>query len=162
MYSGSVPGPLPCPDMLRRKVTSPDGRVWKLGRRWMPRRRKIKKVDLSDVGLPDFDGGFLDDLGVVGAIIAAILLVILAVFVALLLFNVIALTIELLLVLVLFVGGLVGRVVFRRPWTIYAQTKTASITRGVVGWRASRRELDDLAARVRSGLELEGAPGDGR
>jgi hypothetical protein len=147
--------------MLRRKVTSPDGRVWKLGRHWMPRRRRLGRVDVPDLGVPDFGGG-LDDLGVLGAVIGAILLAIAAVILALLLFNVIAITIELLIVLVLFLGGVVGRVVFRRPWTVFAEARNASYTRRVVGWGASRRELDAMAARLQSGLELEPAPGDGR
>jgi hypothetical protein len=62
------------------KAQAPDGRTWKVGRRWFPRRRRLGRADVSDA-MPDFvsfDGG-LDDLGVVGTIIAAILLVILPV-----------------------------------------------------------------------------------
>src|SRR3954468_3754746 len=151
--------------MLRRKVTSPDGRVWKLGRHWMPRRRRIGRVDLGDLGgVPDFGGGGigLDDLGIVGAIIGAILLAVAVVLLALVLFNVVAIAIELMIVIVLFLAGIVGRVVFRRPWTVFAATKNVSVTRNVVGWRASRRALDEMAGRLESGLELEPAPGDRR
>src|SRR4051794_23835008 len=127
--------------MLRRKVTGPDGRVWKLGRRWMPRRRRIGRVDVPDLGVPDFG---LDDLG---AVIGAIVLAIAVVLLALVLFNVVAIAIELMIVIVLFLAGVVGRVVFRRPWTVFAQTKNVSYHRNVVGWRASRRAIDDMAGR---------------
>ena len=65
--------------MFRRKVTAPDGRKWTLGRHWLPRRKRFKKADITDVGP---DGGFLDiggdDLGIFGVIIAVIVGVFLA------------------------------------------------------------------------------------
>src|SRR3954468_9385609 len=97
MYSGSVPGPFPWRVMVRRKVTSPDGRTWTLGRRWMPARRRLGRMDVPDLGLPDVGGG-LDDLGVVGTIIGAIVLAIAVVVIALVLFNVIAIALEFLIV----------------------------------------------------------------
>jgi hypothetical protein len=161
MYSGSVPGPVASRVMLRRKVTSPDGRTWTLGRRWLPARRRLARVDIGDIGLPDVSGG-LDDLGIVGTIIAAILLVIAVVVIALVLFNVLAIAIEFLIVLVALVAGVVGRLVFRRPWTVFARSGATVHYRPVVGWRASRRALDEMAARLSSGSELEPAPGDRR
>ena len=146
--------------MFRRKVTGPDGRRWKLGRRWFPRFKRIGKADVTDFGpdLPGFDG--LDDLGIIGFIFAAILAVILAIFLALLLFNVIALAIELVIFLVLLIAGIIGRVLFRKPWLVFASTKGATSHAEVVGWRASRDWLRDAETRIASGLEP--APGDGR
>src|SRR3954470_17553896 len=152
MYSGSVPGPVACRVMLRRKVTSPDGRTWTLGRRWMPARRKLGRVDIGDIGIPDVSGG-LDDLGIVGTIIAAILLAHAGVVIALVLFNVLAIAIEFLIVLVALVAGVVGRVVFRRPWTVFARWGAAGHYRPVAGWPAGRRALDEMAARLSSGSE---------
>jgi hypothetical protein len=146
--------------MFRRKVTGPDGRRWKLGRKWFPRFKRIEKADISDFGpdLPGFDG--LDDLGIVGAIFAVILAVIVAIFLALLLFNVIALAIELTILIVLTIVGLIGRILFRKPWLVFARTKDAVAHAEVVGWRASRQWLRDAETRIASGLEP--APGDGR
>jgi hypothetical protein len=146
--------------MFRRTVTSPDGRRWTLGRSWFPRFKRIGKADVTDFGpdLPGFDG--LDDLGVFGAIIAAILAVILAVFLALLLFNVIALAIELVIFIVLLVAGIVGRVLFRKPWLVFARSQTQLVGGEVVGWRASREWLRDAETRIASGLDP--APADGR
>jgi hypothetical protein len=146
--------------MFRRKVTGPDGRRWKLGRTWFPRFKRIGKADVTDFGpdLPGFDG--LDDLGIVGFIIAAVLAVIVAIFLALLLFNVIALAIELVIFLVLLVAGIIGRVLFRKPWGVFAKTRDATAYAEVVGWRASREWLRDAETRIASGLEP--ATGDGR
>jgi len=146
--------------MFRRKVTAPDGRTWTLGRRWMPRYRRIGRADPGDVApdVPDLGG---DDTGILAAIVLAIFAVIAAVFIALVLFNVVAIAIELLLIVVLFVAGVVGRVVFRRPWVVFAAAKNASFHEvGIVGWRASRREIDRLAGLIASGAELEPASRD--
>jgi hypothetical protein len=124
----------------------------------MPRRRWLGRADVSDA-MPDFinlDGG-LDDLGVVGTIIAAILLVILAVFLALVLFNVIAIAIELLLVVVLLLAGVFGRVVLRRPWIVQARSGDVVHEWRVVGWRPSGRTIADVAQRLRSGVQLDAA-----
>jgi hypothetical protein len=148
--------------MFRRKVTAPDGRRWTLGRHWLPRRKRFKKADLTDTG-PDFPGiDGLDDLGIFGFIIAAILAVIVAIFLALLLFNVIALAIELLIVIVVGLAGLVGRVVFRRPWVVFARSGDARLEYRVVGYFNSRRTLQDVASRLAIGTQLEPAAGDGR
>jgi hypothetical protein len=146
--------------MFRRKVTGPDGRRWKLGRTWFPRFGRIKKADVTDFGpdLPGFDG--LDDLGIFGAIIAAVLAVIVAIFLALLLFNVIALAIELVIFLVLLIAGIIARVLFRKPWQVFAVTRGAYAHGEVVGWRESRQWLRDAETRIASGLDP--APGDGR
>jgi hypothetical protein len=145
--------------MFRRKVTGPDGRRWTLGRTWFPRFKRIGKADLSSgPDLPGFDG--LDDLGIFGAIVAAILAVIVAIFLALLLFNVIALAIELVIFIVLLLAGIIGRVLFRKPWLVFARSRTQRVGAEVVGWRASRAWLRDAEIRIASGLEP--AAGDRR
>jgi hypothetical protein len=148
--------------MFRRKVTGPDGRRWTLGRHWLPRRKRIKKADISDASpdLPGLDG--LDDLGVFGMIIAGIIAVIAVIFLALLLFNVIALAIELLIVIVVGLAGLIGRVVFRRPWVVFARSGDNRFEYRVVGYFNSRRTLQELAGRLSIGAELEPAASDRR
>src|SRR6478609_6774676 len=140
--------------MFRRKVTGPDGRRWRLGRTWFPRFKRIKKADVTDFGpdLPGVDG--LDDLGIFGVIIAAILAVIVA--------NVLALAIELTILIVLTISGVIGRILFRKPWIVFARTKDQRLAGEVVGWRESRLWIADTAAKIESGAQLEPAPGDGR
>jgi hypothetical protein len=138
------------------RISAPDGRTWKIGRRWFPRRRRLGRADVSDAwpDFLDFDGG-LDDLGVVGTIIAAVVLVILAVFLALVLFNVIAIALELLLVILLLFAGVFSRVVLRRPWIVQARSGDMVLEWPVVGWFPSRRKISAVAAQLRSGAELD-------
>jgi len=138
--------------MFRRKVSDPQGRKWKLGRRWFPRYRKFKRADLGDLSMPDLGGGG-DDLGIVGAILLAIGLVIAAIVLILVAFNVVVIAIELLILIALFTAGLFGRVVLRRPWTVFAKSGDELVERQAVGWRGSKRELDDLAGALASGQE---------
>jgi|tagenome__1003787_1003787.scaffolds.fasta_scaffold19884229_2 hypothetical protein len=139
--------------MFRRSVTSPDGTKWKLGRRWFPRWKKLGRADVGDFGpdIPDFGG---DDLGIIGTILLAIFLVIAAIFLVLVLFNVVAIAIELMIFIVVALAGFLGRVVFRKPWTVFASSKGMTHERQVVGWRDSRVLIDDMATRLASGLEL--------
>ena len=139
--------------MFRRKVTGPDGRTWKVGRRWFPRYRKGKRVDMSDQSLPDLGGGGADDLGIIGVILLVIGAAIAALVLILLAFNVVVIAIELLIVTALFTAGLFGRVVLRKPWTVFAKSGEALVERQVVGWRGSKREIADLGGALASGLE---------
>ena len=59
-------------------------------------------------------------------------------------------------VLVLVVAGVLGRVLFRRPWTVRAAGPgTAERTAQVVGWGAARRARDEMADQLRLGLTTE-------
>jgi hypothetical protein len=147
--------------MFRRKVTSPDGRKWTLGRHWMPRRRKLGRAKLRDLDAPDFLPDFGDDLGIIGAIILVFLAIIVAIILILVLFNVFAIAIELMLVLLLLLWGVVARVVFRRPWTVFAKSDSALYTRQVVGWRASGRAITEIEQDLRSGVQLQIPAGHG-
>ncbi len=149
--------------MFRRNVTAPDGRKWTLGRHWLPRRKRFKKADLTDVGP---DGGFLDiggdDLGVFGVIIAVVVGVFLALFLVLLLFNVFAIAIELLLVILVALAGVIGRVVFRRPWIVFARAGEERLEWPVVGYFNSRRRIQEISGQLALGTQLEPAPRDRR
>lgn len=57
-----------------------------------------------------------------------------------------------LVVAVLLVGGTLGRVLLRRPWTVAATTAGGHrVTRPVVGWRAALRRRDEVVALLRAG-----------
>lgn len=143
--------------MFRRKATAPDGSRWKLGRRWFPRRQGWDGVDTGDLPFPDV--GDADDI--FGAILLAVFAVIAAVFLALLLFNVVVLAIEITILVLGLIVGLFSRVVLRKPWTVFAKSGPHTVERHVVGWRASRRLIDELAGEVESG-RLQLATGDRR
>jgi hypothetical protein len=146
-----------------RKVTAPDGTEWKLGRRWIGKRARLGRAKMRDAG--DLASGFdmgADDLGIIGAIVFAVVAIVVLVFAVLLLFNVVAIAIELAIILIVLIGGIVGRVAFRRPWTIFGKTEGREWEQRVVGWRASGRALDEAAQRIASGAELETSPRDRR
>ena len=138
--------------MFRRKVKDPHGRKWTLGRHWMPRRKRFKKPDLDFPDIPGIVGG--DDLGIFAAIFLAIAAFFLSIFLVLLLFNVVALAIELSIVIIVALVGLIGRVVFRRPWTVFAKSGDQQIEYPVVGYFNSKRRIDELATALSSGAQL--------
>jgi hypothetical protein len=137
--------------MFRRKIQDPHGRKWTLGRHWLPRRKRIKKPDID---MPDFLGDFGGDDGIFAAIFLAIAAFVLAIFLGLLLFNVVALAIELAIVIIVALVGLISRVVFRRPWTVFASSGDQRIEYPVVGYFNSKRRIDELANQLSSGAQL--------
>jgi hypothetical protein len=105
--------------------------------------------------MPDFLGDFGgDDIGIFAAIFLAIAAFFLAIFLALLLFNVVALAIELTIVIVVGLATLIGRVVFRRPWIVFAAAGDQRLEYPVVGYFNSRRRIGELAAALSSGAQL--------
>jgi hypothetical protein len=144
--------------MFRRKVTGPDGRRWTLGRRWLPRYRKLGRTDVPD--MPDGIDVGGDDLGIFGAILLAIVGIFVAIVLVLVLFNVVAIAIELMIFITLAIASLIGRVVFRRPWIVFAKSGENRFEYPVVGYFNSRRKLQDLGSALAIGAELEPAPGD--
>ena len=67
-------------------------------------------------------------------------------------FPILVLTLELLIVLVLLAGGLAGRFLFRKPWTIRARAKDGrELSWRASGWRRSGRVRDDAAAALSLG-----------
>jgi len=144
-----------------RHVTAPDGREWKVGRQWLPARVRIRP-DRGD-GDDDDGDGFLDTMGdffgiddagagiLVGFAVLALSALVLAI-----VFPVIALTLELIILLALFLAGIVGRLVFRRPWHVLARTDGGARYRWPVrGWRASGERVHAVAdALARGSLPL--------
>jgi hypothetical protein len=65
-------------------------------------------------------------------------------------------------VVVLVVAGVLGRVLFRRPWIVQAtgDPGTTGVTAAVVGWRSALQTRDEMADRLRTGrppVEVHGA-----
>lgn len=142
-----------------REVQSPDGRVWRVRRRWVPKPPRLRerlsyrrKADtLGDlISMPDV--GFLDDF--IGAIVVTVVFIAIVVILATIIFPFIAFTLELVVFAVLFTAGAIGRLVFGRPWRIEAKTIGAPYrTREIQakGLRGSREAIDELAAEIASG-----------
>ncbi len=86
-------------------------------------------------GIDDAGAGILVGFAVLAA--SALLFVVV--------FPVIALTLELIILLALFLAGIVGRVVFRRPWHVLARTDGARHRWPVRGWRACGERVDAVA-----------------
>ena len=151
--------------MRGTEVLAPDGRRWVVRRRWAPRTSKRALAgrfggrrrrgssdshwwDLLDVA-NIFGDSPLTGLIVVAIFIVAVLFVI---------YGVAPLALALLdavIWLVLLIAGVVGRVLFRRPWTVEAVADDgAMIEQTAVGLSASRRCQQQLAEGVRAGLPL--------
>jgi hypothetical protein len=131
------------------RVKDSKGRTWRVGRRWLPWRRRFREVpdgglDLSM--LPDADDPITAAIGLVLAIVGLIFLV-----PALLVL--LGLVLELALLLALLPLAIVLRVALRRPWTVQVVGPSENVvhTERVVGWRASTARIGQLAELVRHG-----------
>lgn len=140
--------------MAKRTVTTPAGEPWQVRRLWAPRlqgeslwarlRRRMRVVrrrsEAMDVPDPGCAVDALDELIFVVVLVAVVL------FVVLVGFPLLVALLDVLLVALLTVLGVVGRVVFRRPWVVEA-TGPDELRRTwrVVGWRASREAVDFVA-----------------
>jgi hypothetical protein len=129
------------PDTLRAvKVTSPDGQTWRVTRRWVPWRRRLKgSTDL----VPDLPAGWGDDG--ISAVIG---------FVLLLPFLLLALVtgLEVLVLLVVFPIALLGRVLLGRHWTIELRRGFRPWWEEETGaWSAAGIRIHEVADAVRRG-----------
>ncbi|MGW5666588.1 hypothetical protein [Micromonospora sp. NPDC003776] len=111
-------------------------------------------VQLGDAATSGSGGGGDFDLG--DAIIVLVVVFIAVIAAAALfwwvLLPLLLLAIDLVVVLVLLVLAVVGRVLFRRPWTVEATAANGeTVTTEVVGWRAALRRRDEIAEVLRRG-----------
>jgi hypothetical protein len=134
-------------------VTSPDGRSWKVRRRWVegPKlglrkrlrlgRDEVKGWDALDgLFVADFIGGF----GTIGLAIGIGIVV-------LILLPILGIAIELVVLLLVFGYGLFARVVLRRPWIVEAvdvEDGEERVAFAVEGWRNSSAALRDLRTAI--------------
>jgi hypothetical protein len=128
------------------KVTDPDGQVWRVSRRWVPWRRKIKDVPDPSFDLPDLDLG--DDLGclpAIGVVLFGILVLpflVLAVLVAA----------EFALILLVLPFAVLGRVLFGRKWHVELRRGWRPWTEVKAGrWTDATLSIHQLADAVRRG-----------
>ena len=94
-----------------------------------------------------------DDIAVALAIILAVgVFILLFLLIATVIFPLIVLGLELMLLLVLLLGGLTGRLLFRRPWTVRARAADGRIMRWHVrGFRRSGGVRNEIAAALAAG-----------
>ena len=158
-----------------KTITSPDGRQWRVRRRWLPRlgaesligryrqlfRRRARKG--ADLGADGLAGGCVPIDGE-GAVIGILVLVAVVVFVVVGLPVLLAL-VETIVLVVGAVAGIVGRVLFRRPWVVEAASNDGRHHHWrVVGWRRSGQHRDHVAVLLAAGADLPPAdrpPADG-
>lgn len=144
------------------RVEAIDGRGWVVRRRWVPRlgpetlwgrfRRRVRQM-FRRAG--DIDGGGCFDIGGIDDLVALLVLVVVAALVVFVLFPILVALLDVLLVALLTIVGVIGRVVFGRPWTIEAIGDDESrYAWHVVGWRESKALVTELADRLRLGGPL--------
>ena len=138
------------------RVTSLDGTVWTVRRRWLPHRdgkglaQRFRR-NRTRRGLDALDGVDLPfDFDLAGIAIAIGLLL---AFVGLLLFGwpLLLLGVDLAWLLLVGVFGVLGRVVLRRPWRVESTSDGERHEWFVQGFRAAGQLRDDLADRYRHG-----------
>jgi hypothetical protein len=140
-------------------ISSPDGRAWKVRRRWVERplpnlRRRFRR------GREEVKGeGVLDGLLVADATEGwAFLGIAIAVgFAVLILLPLLGIALELIALLLVLVYGLFARVVLRRPWIVEAVDAEDVEERAafaVTGWRDSSAALREL----RTAVATDGPP----
>lgn len=151
------------------KVTDPAGHRWAVRRQWAPRlegrgfrarfrkRRNARRqrgnegrwYDWIDVPF-DIPDSLTAALVIIGIVIVVVLLVLVGV-------PLLLAAVDLIVVVVLLVGGVLARVVFRRPWTVEAMSDEGRIEcRQAVGWRASGELKRGWAVEIsRSGMRAD-------
>ncbi|MDQ3936286.1 MAG: hypothetical protein M3340_16830 [Actinomycetota bacterium] len=139
-----------------RTVQAPDGRMWTVGRQWLPYRVRLRRrreppapeTPLWGLDLLDF-AGFS-----VGGVLFGIAMAIVVVLLFLVIWPLVALAAEIVLAIVLFLVALAGRVLFRRPWRIVARTRDSihsTLAWHVAGWGESGRVIDEVADALSAG-----------
>ena len=126
------------------KVTSPDGTTWRVSRRWVPWRRRVRDTTDRLPNLPE--GGIGDDP--ISLIIGLLLLIVLLPFFLLMLVA----GIELLLILVVMPFAIVGRVLFGRHWTVEVRQSWRAYSEEQVGsWRSAGVRISEIAESLQRG-----------
>jgi hypothetical protein len=124
------------------KVRDPQGQSWRVTRRWVPWRRRLRGID----GVPDLPVALGDDP--ISALLAVLALVLLVPFVVL---AVVA-ALELLLVLLVLPFAVLGRVLLGRHWHVEVRRGFRPWWEVEAGdWAASRLRIQELASELEQG-----------
>ena len=136
------------------KVEDPSGQTWRVTRRWVPWRRRMKDVDLgSGWGVPDLNGLGDDPIS---AVIAIVLLVLALPFILLGL----VVAAEFLLLLLLLPVAVLARVLLGQKWTVEARRGFTIVWDAPAGdWQASGLRIHEVAEAIRRG-ELPVGPAE--
>ncbi|WP_138974447.1 hypothetical protein [Patulibacter medicamentivorans] len=122
------------------KVQDPEGTTWRVRRRWLPWRRRVRDVPDMPVDI----GGLGDDpisavIGIFLLILAIPALIVITILLA-----------ELLILIALLPLFLVLRAVAPVPWTIEVRRRwKLEREEQVRGWGASRARIQDIASELR-------------
>lgn len=125
---------------------------------WKGRRPRRDDLDWLDVPA---DIPFDDEFGCVAGIAILLSVVGLIALSVLFVFPAVIFVLEVLILVVLIGGGVLARVVLRRPWTIEArEVATARTPRQshawhVVGWRASERSIARVVGQIEAGAAID-------
>jgi hypothetical protein len=142
-----------------QSVTAPDKRTWKVGRRWLPKKLRLPRRRDFDAT----DGIFaLDFVEGVSTLVVGIVIFVTLALALVLVWPILALAIELIAIVLIALVGLIGRVLFRRPWRIVATPDDAPADQlmwDVPGWRASSEAIEEIATALKSGREPRVASG---
>lgn len=124
------------------KVKDPTGQTWRVSRRWVPWRRRLK--DVLDV-VPDTPVLGDDPISLV---IGGIILILMLPFLLLL----VVAGLEFLLLLLVLPFAILGRVLFGRHWTIEARRGWRATWEEPAGdWAQSRQAIRDVATALERG-----------
>lgn len=126
------------------KVRDPHGKAWRVTRRWVPWRRRLKGwLDT----LPDLPVSVTDD-GPLAAVALVIMLVLLVPFLLLVLVA----GLEMLVLLLVLPFVVVGRMLFTKRWTVEARRGFEPwFEMPAGGWGASRAKIREIAAAIERG-----------
>ncbi len=125
------------------KVRDPEGRTWRVTRRWVPWRRRLRTPDSGPV---DGLNGLGDDP--ISAIIAIVLLILALPFIILTLFV----AFEFVLLLLLIPVAALARVVLGAHWTVEARRGFTIWWDAPSGdWRESGERIRAVAAAIQEG-----------
>jgi hypothetical protein len=134
-------------------LSSPDGERWQVRRRWLdhpvPRLRRALGDRSGDLAAEGGAELLFADTNVAGGIALAVALAV-VVFVVL---PLIGLALEVIVLVAIASFGLIGRLVFRRPWIVEAVNldhPQRSQEFGVVGWGESSRAVAQLSAAIQA------------
>ncbi|MDN5717249.1 MAG: hypothetical protein L0G89_08450 [Janibacter sp.] len=128
------------------KVVDPQGRTWRVSRRWMPWRRKTSMGDWGSG--PSISNSDLGD-DPISAIIGVVLLIL---FIPVLVLGLVV-ALEMLLLLLILPFAVVGRMLLGRHWRVEVREDWTFAWEAEVGdWSDSGRAIDQIAQGLRQGM----------